>query len=783
MNKGEIPKTGGQKEEYSKNDYENQELFDWAKQENMDLRELNKSIYNQRNGKNVENKKEIDDKKLRDFVEYKNNIDNNINKSNKELNQYNSNMKENPNFEVNNLSKNEMVSNKNINLNKIEDYDHDLDELDTENTRYSLNDNNNNKLFKSISDVNNNQQVFSKSSNLNSNKNSIKYEKKDSIERARPINLNCNSKQEESEIRNSFVANLKKDNFNKIFLDKQNSSKEASKLGFLNDTVEPIKINKRIASISNKIINSNFPDLNESEYSKDNDNPFEAKPNTYRDNNINKNFDDNKHNSFIKNNSIDINSIYSSKIYSLNNEKINQNKNINKDNIIEKNSGTIRDNYNINDYNNYGKTNLKEKYNSKPDRSQKDNLSYESSRIQNNENNPKNENSLLIKNNSLYEPNVSSIKSYKNNQILSEQQKTKQEQNNKYEDINSCVHTNAIPDKNINMHSFNHRNSLSNYKLDSNDNNLGITPKPAEDESNFSVNKSVVINDNYKDSLSNYYQKISPEKNAYVDNKEINKYQNNPNSFQQTNQAKNDVFKNNLNNSLFNNNQQLIPAQFKEIPCVLGAGYKFSYDNYVKSANQPKKTTEFIKKFNKKEHKEEDDIEKMLNNLKGSAANNNYNNKKNEIDVKKTKSEILNNNIHNKNTTKLDSYNSPSKLDKDGEEINKKIFAKNLVSDFQKKNELLTKKTIQDMSNQDKIKSFENLQTKMLKNFDLKAYSNLPNFDIPLDYNSPEKKSRLKKYFMETIKSSLYDIKKDDVESAIKKLELILFYFTNMKDK
>ena len=91
-------------------------------------------------------------------------------------------------------------------------------------------------------------------------------------------------------------------------------------------------------------------------------------------------------------------------------------------------------------------------------------------------------------------------------------------------------------------------------------------------------------------------------------------------------------------------------------------------------------------------------------------------------------------------------------------------------------------KNSENITSQEKPKSFANLKTKMLKNFDIKAYKNLPNYDVPLDYNTPEKKSKLKKYFIDVIKSSLHDVKKDDVNSTIKKLELILYYFTNMNN-
>jgi hypothetical protein len=94
----------------------------------------------------------------------------------------------------------------------------------------------------------------------------------------------------------------------------------------------------------------------------------------------------------------------------------------------------------------------------------------------------------------------------------------------------------------------------------------------------------------------------------------------------------------------------------------------------------------------------------------------------------------------------------------------------------------LINKASNDTSNTNKNKSYSNLETQMLKDFNLGSYKNLPSIEIPLDYNSPEKKSNIKRFFMNTAKESLQDIKKDEIQSSIKKLELLLFYFTNMKD-
>lgn len=63
LKKGILPKTGGPKEKLSKTDQENSELFEIAKEENLDLYEINNKNLNEKK----DNLKE-DEKILKDFV-------------------------------------------------------------------------------------------------------------------------------------------------------------------------------------------------------------------------------------------------------------------------------------------------------------------------------------------------------------------------------------------------------------------------------------------------------------------------------------------------------------------------------------------------------------------------------------------------------------------------------------------------------------------------------------------------------------------------------------------
>jgi len=215
-------------------------------------------------------------------------------------------------------------------------------------------------------------------------------------------------------------------------------------------------------------------------------------------------------------------------------------------------------------------------------------------------------------------------------------------------------------------------------------------------------------------------------------------------------------------NVLQNQEQSSQPKDnaYAQIPCVLGTGYKFSYDKHIGFLNKNNQINEKISHTKKDKVNE---IDLMLNNLKGNITN-----------------------VKNKNVINLISKNKIiDNMEKEKSSINenRKYSLQNNPHPVQENINIdLINKASNDTSNTNKNKSYSNLETQMLKDFNLGSYKNLPSIEIPLDYNSPEKKSNIKRFFMNTAKESLQDIKKDEIQSSIKKLELLLFYFTNMKD-
>jgi len=796
LNHGDIPKTGGPKEQLSQNDLDNKELFEWAKQEKMDLNEINRAIYKQRNGKNnSQNNKEQDDNRLKNFVEFKNDS-NNSNNSNKSTNpnndiisQDNSNNKYSESPETNdkqNLKKNaaesNTISNRNnfISSNRIKNEDYNqanLKELQNEGAkRESINNNN---------------------INTSANSKSKNYEKYDSIARANPIDFSNQKVETDSSNRQSISgSNAKLGDVNKIFLNKQNSSVaqdavDNNRFSFLHMDVDAKKIqSRRVASISNKVINrqdQNFTNKNESDFDTT------RNKRDFRSNYIN-------NNNFNSKNTIK----------DISHEKEQQITNIKES--LSSSAATMNVVFNPNTHSNTERINRDNK------------ASYEIRSTINR--NRSHEKRFAKVNDSLYDfdPSVEEYNNIDNpfHQISKVNKSLVPESsnsNNKYEDINSCDYNQQA--ENVNLHSFNNKNSVHKLNIDAEVRMLALTPKPEEISSHnqYSLNKSVSIsNDYYKQRFSNFNKNITPEKNIKTDNFKIsnisdksinnndlrnNYYQNayqqqmhHHHHQQQQNNTNNAPF-NNKNYGLYYNQNQLQNQiqqplqQYKEIPTILGAGYKFTYDKYLDSANKPfKKATELINKIEHKEqNKTKDDIDKMLQDLKSPAvAKSNprgitpvkTNNKMTNNNDNKTGNDDLFKKLSNEKLEKF--ISPPSKKDSDiVSEKNNKLQEDSLEA--KKVENSLMQLSSEKLSSPEKTKkAYSNLQTGMLKNFDITSYKNLPNFEIPLEYDSPEKRSKLKEYFKGIVKSSLSDIKKDDINTTLKKLELVLYYFTNMKD-
>lgn len=756
LNSGILPKNGGPKEPLSQNDLDNQELYEWAKHEKMDLNEINRQIYNQRNRKNTKNNKEQDEKKLKEFVDLKNDSKNSNNSNNSNNSQSSKNSKnlyklisqENTSLKIESLEINNKSSENNLNRNpntKEEQYEatdlNELDELDSEETRESLNYKKDHKYLK------NSENELNQNSSIR-NKNLEKY---DSIGRAKPINLSKEKAEDFPLLRCTPVLKFE-DNPN-IFVNKKNSSTDTDNHNFLNKEVDFSKKikEKRIASISNRIINANDANSNKKFVNENynTENPFEYEAAKTERNISSKSINNNN------NKKIDQiqNSIYAKKIID------------NKASFARSSAKTTN--------NNLQKSNT--------ERIHRDSPPYRKSTKSIQNSNQKAADSKI--NNSLYDHNPNSKLYYAANQNTQINDKSRVENPaKKYEDINSFHdYANALKAENFNLHSFN------NLKGDVNSRNQGLTPDPKQINLN-AINNSVAISNDYKQRFSDYYGNLSPEKNRNIINtqninQEMNQHVYNYNNanVNQNHRISND------NNQ--NQQQYRIPPEYKEIPCVLGTGYQFNYEKYINSGNQSAKktTTEFIKKLqNQKGQNTENDIDRMLQDLKNPIItnqqakplgtinseininnnNDNFNNKENDLKRKESNRE-------------LEKSKSPFKSGGDIS-LEKKNLESEIKDDF-----ILSEQKSQNLSSaENQKKTFSNLETEMLKSFDIKNYNDLPNFEIPLEYNTPEKKSKIKKYFLDTVRSSRYDIKeKDDVNSAIKKLELILYYFTNMKDR
>lgn len=226
------------------------------------------------------------------------------------------------------------------------------------------------------------------------------------------------------------------------------------------------------------------------------------------------------------------------------------------------------------------------------------------------------------------------------------------------------------------------------------------------------------------------------------------------------------------------------------LPTVLGSNYHFSYDKYLASdasknqnQNDNKKHGQFLKNIENKidKDKEEDIIEKMLNQLKQPAA----------APIMSDKGHVTL--ISSPNTKKSSNQKEDSKAIKavSSSDSNNPTTSSG-VKKFENINDVNLKSNQNigqamehmnpDNKKEKKTVKFNNLQTNMLKGFDLKRYKNLPSFDIPLQYNVGQNKGKFQKYFIEQAKAALNDIKKDDINSSIQKLELLLYYITNMQD-
>ena len=239
------------------------------------------------------------------------------------------------------------------------------------------------------------------------------------------------------------------------------------------------------------------------------------------------------------------------------------------------------------------------------------------------------------------------------------------------------------------------------------------------------------------------------------------------------------LYNQNPSNSLLNNNSvniNLISNNplYNQIPCSLGTNYRFRYDNDNRSNNIVNKTEKNLNFYNQNNQKnltkeknnfpeKQNDIEKMLMDLKS---------------IKKPKVEIKTKNLLKSPEKKIENDNI-----KKHDDINYLIIPDMGIT---KGNIGITKGVIEDnpegITQNNRRKSFGNLNTDMLRNFNLNDYKNLPNLELPIDYESSSERVKVNKYFINTLNSTVNDLRKNDLEISIKKLELILFYFTNIKN-
>jgi len=621
----------------------------------MDLNEINKSIYNKRNGSNNQSLKDQDDKELKEYDGFQNNKTYiyDEKKGNSQENDFSDK-----------ISRASKIENKNYSMDLIKSdfnkkiVEKNFEEKESEDISNYLNENENENKIKRIK-----THVIN-----NSNKNAIfsLENDDDKILNANPINNAKNN--------DLIQSNLKPETINKIFSNKQNSLDLNQKnYALLNETVQP-KLNKKpIPQKLNDVIN----EQKISQKKEENDEPFFDKVHPMIHSERNRRLP--SHGIIGEN-------------------KISKNIPQNNNSRISKVNSLFND-----EFNNNNKT---KRYNNILDN--------------------KTDNSLYI----IDSKNISDNKDV----ILGK--------NKKFEDINMIDYKNAIKEED-DLHSFNPKNSLNNNINRNRDDIINnITPnlnnlKPF-------INRSVSITNN--DNTSNL------KLNNQISSEQI-------------------IFDNRVNNN-DNRNQNigLNPANnqiYTDIPCVLGSGYKFNYDKYVNSSQKNQKQQDFRKNSqNKAKVQVKDDIEEMLNNLKGGI-------------IKKTENSNLDKNILINKKSNLDANSNITDYNK----INKEEKTIIPQSQEEKIDTELIKKNSEIIKSPEKVRLFANLKTNLLHNFKLENYKNLPNFQLPLEYNTPEKKSKIKKYFIDLAKSSLYDIKRDDLKSTIKNLELLLFYFTNMKDK